>query len=103
MSMIHKLIEEDIKRHPHLKEIYKEQDEELEIAMKAVKLRDKLRWSQKKLANELGTTQSIIASIEQGDYLKDNSIINEIYHFHQNGHRYDEKENDFGDSQGKEF
>lgn len=103
MSMIHKLIEEDIKRHPHLKEIYKEQDEELEIAMKVVKLRDKLRWSQKKLANELGTTQSIIASIEQGDYLKDNSIINEIYHFHQNGHRYDEKENDFGDSQGKEF
>lgn len=101
--MIHKLIGEDIKRHPHLKEIYKEQDEELEIAMKVVKLRDKLRWSQKKLANELGTTQSIIASIEQGDYLKDNSIINEIYHFHQNGHRYDEKENDFGDSQGKEF
>lgn len=103
MSMIHKLIEEDIKRHPHLKEIYKEQDEELEIAMKVVKLRDKLRWSQKKLANELGTTESIIASIEQGNYPKDHSIINKIHHFYQNGHRYDEKEIDFGDSQGKEF
>lgn len=45
----------------------------------------------KKLANELGTTQSIIASIEQGNYPKDHSIINKIHHFYQNGHRYDEK------------
>lgn len=103
MNIIHKLIEEDIKRHPHLKEIYKEQDEALEIAIKVVKLQDDLGWSQTKLANELGTTESIIASIEQGNYPKDHSIINKIHHFYQNGHRYDEKEIDFGDSQGKEF
>lgn len=103
MSMILKLIEEDIKLHPYLKDKYEEQDKALKVAMKVVKLRDKLRWSQKKLANELGTTQSIIASIEQGNYPKDHSIINKIHHFYQNGHRYDEKEIDFGDSQGKEF
>lgn len=91
MNMIHKLIEEDIRRHLHLKEMYEEQDEILELAIKAVKLRDKLEWSQTKLANVLGTTQSIISSIEQGDYPKDNSVINEIYHFYQNGQPYDEK------------
>lgn len=67
MSMISNLIKNDIKCNPNLRKTYQDQDEALEFAITVVKLRDELGWSQRKLAEELGKTQSTIARIENGD------------------------------------
>ncbi|UXU40715.1 helix-turn-helix transcriptional regulator (plasmid) [Staphylococcus aureus] len=67
MSMISNLIKSDIERNPSLRKAYQDQDEALEFAITVVKLRDELGWPQRKLARELGKSQSTIARIENGD------------------------------------
>lgn len=67
MSMISKLIDEDIKRHPELEKSYKEQSEALDIAVKVVNLRKEMGWSQRQLAEAMNIPQSTIARIENGD------------------------------------
>ncbi|MCG2293291.1 helix-turn-helix transcriptional regulator [Staphylococcus epidermidis] len=69
MSMISKLIDEDIKRHPELEKSYKEQSEALDIAVKVVNLRKEMGWSQRQLAEAMNIPQSTIARIENGDAL----------------------------------
>ena len=69
MSMISKLIDEDIKRHPELENSYKEQSEALDIAVKVVSLRKEMGWSQRQLAEAMNIPQSTIARIENGDVL----------------------------------
>lgn len=48
------------------KEFYQKERHRLEIAYKIVQLRKKRHFSQKELAQKLGTTQSVIARIETG-------------------------------------
>ena len=69
MSMISKLIDEDIKRHPELEKSYKEQSEAFDIAVKVVNLRKEMGWSQRQLAEAMNIPQSTIARIENGDVL----------------------------------
>ncbi|BFL68562.1 helix-turn-helix transcriptional regulator [Staphylococcus capitis] len=69
MSMISKLIDEDIKRYPELEKSYKEQSEALDIAEKVVNLRKEMGWSQRQLAEAMNIPQSTIARIENGDVL----------------------------------
>ena len=69
MSMISKLIDDDIKRHPELEKSYKEQSEALDIAVKVVNLRKEMGWSQRQLAEAMNIPQSTIARIENGDVL----------------------------------
>ncbi|MCH9559588.1 helix-turn-helix domain-containing protein, partial [Staphylococcus epidermidis] len=64
MSMISKLIDDDIKRHPELEKSYKEQSEALDIAVKVVNLRKEMGWSQRQLAEAMNIPQSTIARIE---------------------------------------
>ncbi|MCD8845226.1 helix-turn-helix domain-containing protein [Staphylococcus gallinarum] len=67
MSLISKLIQEDIKKNPDLKDAYREQDEALEYAITVVNLRKELGWSQRDLAEALNKPQSTIARIENGE------------------------------------
>lgn len=69
MSMISKLIDGDIKRHPELEKSYKEQSEALDIAVKVVNLRKEMGWFQKQIAESMNIPQSTMARIENGDVL----------------------------------
>ncbi len=69
MSMISKLIDEDIKRHLESEKSYKEQSEALDIAVKVVNLRKEMVWSQRQLAEAMNILQSTIVRIENGDVL----------------------------------
>ena len=67
MSMISKLIDEDIKRHPELEKSYKEQSEALDFAIDMVHLRQDLGWSQEQMAEIMNVLSSTTVKIENGD------------------------------------
>lgn len=67
MNLISRLIQEDIKKNPDLKDAYRKQDEALEYAITLVNLREELGWSQRDLAKALNKPQSTIARIESGE------------------------------------
>lgn len=78
MSLISKLIQEDITSNPEAKVLYEEYDENLDFAITLVNLREDLGWSQKDLAISLNKPQSTIARIENGEIKPSLDIIEEI-------------------------
>ncbi|PTI45846.1 helix-turn-helix domain-containing protein [Staphylococcus succinus] len=78
MSLISKLIQEDIENNPELETLYKEQDEKLEFAMRLVELRKEIGCSQKQFAQKLEAPQTIIENIENGDMRPTMSLLNSI-------------------------
>lgn len=52
--------------NPNFRKAYKEEKHRLDIAYQILKLREKENLTQGKLAQKIGTTQSVIARIESG-------------------------------------
>lgn len=50
------------------KKLYEDECRKYNIGSKVAQLRRKLKWTQKELALRMGTTQSAISRIENGDY-----------------------------------
>jgi ribosome-binding protein aMBF1 (putative translation factor) len=78
MSLVSKIIQNDIEQNPQLVNHYKEQDEKLEFAMTIVNLRNEINWSQEKLAEKLNVSQTMIEDVENGDVLPTMSLLRSI-------------------------
>lgn len=78
MSLVSKMIQNDIEQNPQLVNHYKEQDEKLEFAMTIVNLRNEINWSQEKLAEKLNVSQTMIEDVENGDVLPTMSFLRSI-------------------------
>lgn len=78
MSLISKLIQEDINNDSELEILYKEQGEKLEFAIAIVNLRKDIGWSQMELAQKLKVPQTRIETIENGDVLPTMSLLRSI-------------------------
>lgn len=78
MSLISKLIQEDIENNPELESLYKEQGENLEFAMRLVELRKEIGCSQNQLAQKLEVPQTTIENIENGDTRPTMSLLKSI-------------------------
>lgn len=62
-----KLLEKQLKNNTFRKE-YESLEEEFEIAKQVIKLRKKMKLTQKQLAELAGTSQPAIARLESGEY-----------------------------------
>ncbi|WP_341637035.1 helix-turn-helix transcriptional regulator [Staphylococcus casei] len=78
MSLISKLIQEDINNDSELEILYKEQGEKLEFAIAIVNLRKDIGWSQVELDQKLKVPQTTIETIENGDVLPTMSLLRSI-------------------------
>lgn len=67
MSLVSRLIQEDIKNNPSLEEAYRKQEDALELSIRMARLREDLNLSQEELANKLNTSVSTILKIENGN------------------------------------
>ncbi|CJF53285.1 MULTISPECIES: helix-turn-helix domain-containing protein [Bacteria] len=67
MSLVNRLIQEDIKNNPSLEEVYKKQEDAMDLSVRMVGLRKDLNLSQEELASKLNTSVSTIRRIENGD------------------------------------
>lgn len=67
MSLVSRLIQEDIKNNPILEEAYRKQEDALGLSIRVVRLREDLNLSQEELANKLNTSVSTILKIENGN------------------------------------
>ncbi|TDM07921.1 helix-turn-helix domain-containing protein [Macrococcus lamae] len=78
MSRIDDYMKQDIKKNPHLKEMYQLEDIKLETAVQLVKLRQKKGLSQRQLAQLMNKPQSTIARIENGEMNPTISLLAEV-------------------------
>ncbi|OLF30084.1 helix-turn-helix transcriptional regulator [Staphylococcus sp. 47.1] len=67
MSLVNRLIQEDIKNNPSLEEVYKKQEDAMDLSVRMVGLRKDLNLSKEELASKLNTSVSTIRRIENGD------------------------------------
>ena len=67
MSLVNRLIQEDIKNNPSFEEVYKKQEDAMDLSVRMVGLRKDLNLSQEELASKLNTSVSTIRRIENGD------------------------------------
>ena len=60
-------IKEELK-DKEFKQFYEDEGRKLEIGFKIAKLREKLGFTQKQLAERIKTSQTVISRLESGDY-----------------------------------
>ena len=63
-----KTLRQKILKDPEVRKLYDELEAEYALVEKIIELRQKKGWTQKKLAEKLGTTQSALARIESGTF-----------------------------------
>lgn len=57
----------EARKSKEFKEYSKDADLRIKLAVEAYNAREKMGWSQQKLAKEIGSTQKVISKIENGD------------------------------------